>query len=91
MTSCIYLFIHLCGVIKSFIAIISKAVNISRLTLYLVSFGGPDGLTEELDTDGWQEADAHRQDDGEPQVRLAKCISGNTCGGKESIVHHVVY
>lgn len=56
------------------------AVYFNRLIPYLVSDRGPDGLTEELHTEGWQEADAHSQNDGEPQVRLAKCISGNACG-----------
>ena len=46
---------------------------------YLVSYRGPDGLGEELDADDGQQADAHRQDDGQPQVGLPQGVGGRAC------------
>lgn len=41
---------------------------------HLVSDGGPDGFVEELDADDGQQTDGHRQDDGQPQVRLTESV-----------------
>ena len=47
--------------------------------LYLISNRGLYGFVEELDADDWEQADAHGQNDGQPQVRLPEGIGGHTC------------
>lgn len=41
---------------------------------HLVSYRGPDGFMEELNADDRQQADAHSQDNGQPQVGLTQSI-----------------
>lgn len=48
-------------------------------TPHFVSNRGPDGFIEELDADDGQQADAHSQDDGEPQVRLTQRVWRSSC------------
>lgn len=52
--------------------------SLCRLPLYLVPHRRPDGVMEKLDADDGQQADSHRQDDGQPQVRLTQRIGSRT-------------
>ncbi len=54
---------------------------------HLVSDRGTDGLIEELDADDRKETDPHRQDDGQPQVRLSQSVRRSTYGSKQQPSH----
>lgn len=63
-----------------------KVSSVAVLTpsFYLVSHWGPDGVMEELDADDGQQADSHRQDDGQPQVRLTQRVGSRTWGRRDN-------
>lgn len=50
---------------------------------HLVSYRGPDCFVEELNADDGQQADAHSQDDGQPQVGLSQSV--RCCTYKQKI------